>query len=485
MIDNASAGPMGFATPVDSLESIDAATAAALVVAASDVALVIDEKGVVRDAAFGNRDLATDGFRGWVGRRWVDTVTVESRPKIEELIRDATPERVSRWRQVNYPDTAGGPDIPIRFTVIRFGANRRLVAIGRDLRAMADLQKRLVQAQQDMEREYERIRSADKRYRLLFQMAAEAVMIVDAASLKIVEANPAAGILMGREPRKLVGHVFGDLFDEPSRQAHQSFVAALSVTPRVDHVHVTPVGGRESLLLSGSLFRQETAPYLLVLLSRLGTGGGPLAAEKADLLRTVEKIPEAFVVTDHDGRVLSGNAAFVDLVQAGTIEQVRGEPLDRWFGRGGVDIDLLFTNLRNHGVVRRFSTVVRGQFGSSGDVEMTGVDVAGGLQPCFGFTIRPGGTRLLEENRMGGRELPRTVEQFAGLVGRVPLKNLVRETTDLIERLCIEAALELTRDNKASAADVLGLSRQGLYAKLRRYGLGNLDTDEHSSPDDV
>ena len=50
----------------------------------------------------------------------------------------------------------------------------------------------------------------------------------------------------------------------------------------------------------------------------------------------------------------------------------------------------------------------------------------------------------------------------------------MRETTDLIERLCIEAALELTQDNRASAAEMLGLSRQSLYVKLRRYGLGDL-----------
>jgi DNA-binding NtrC family response regulator len=63
---------------------------------------------------------------------------------------------------------------------------------------------------------------------------------------------------------------------------------------------------------------------------------------------------------------------------------------------------------------------------------------------------------------------------MTGLVGQVPLKNLVRETTDLIERLCIEAALELVGDNRANAAEMLGLSRQSLYVKLRRYGLGDL-----------
>jgi DNA-binding NtrC family response regulator len=68
----------------------------------------------------------------------------------------------------------------------------------------------------------------------------------------------------------------------------------------------------------------------------------------------------------------------------------------------------------------------------------------------------------------------RTVEQLAELIGRVPLKDLVREATDVIERMCIEAALQLTNDNRAGAAEMLGLSRQSLYVKLRRYNLGEL-----------
>ena len=68
----------------------------------------------------------------------------------------------------------------------------------------------------------------------------------------------------------------------------------------------------------------------------------------------------------------------------------------------------------------------------------------------------------------------RSVEQLTELVGRVKLKDLVRESTDLAERLCIEAALELTKNNRASAAELLGLSRQSLYSKLHRFGIGNL-----------
>jgi DNA-binding NtrC family response regulator len=61
------------------------------------------------------------------------------------------------------------------------------------------------------------------------------------------------------------------------------------------------------------------------------------------------------------------------------------------------------------------------------------------------------------------------------------LRELVRETTDVIERMCIEAALKLTGDNRVTAAEMLGLSRQSLYVKLRRYGLadaGEYDENE-------
>ena len=53
----------------------------------------------------------------------------------------------------------------------------------------------------------------------------------------------------------------------------------------------------------------------------------------------------------------------------------------------------------------------------------------------------------------------------------MPLKDIVRDSTTLIERLCVEAALKLTDDNRASAAEILGLSRQGLYSKLKRFGI--------------
>ena len=126
---------------------------------------------------------------------------------------------------------------------------------------------------------------------------------------------------------------------------------------------------------------------------------------------------------------------------------------------------------------------MRGEYGASEEVEISAVSVPSGEHPCYGFTIRIIGVQKPSKPRRP-RELPRSVEQLTQLVGRVTLKELVRETTDVIERLCIEAALELTGDNRASAAEMLGLSRQSLYSKLRRFGLGDLDSESNSEDDE-
>ncbi len=480
MIDAVSPSPpkARFAAAKDNLAAIDAETAGALIATSSDVSLVMDADGVVLDVAFADPELAKAAYRDWIGRRWIDTVTSETQPKIDDMLREANARQPTRWRQVNHPAREGA-DVPVRYCAMRFGADERVVAVGRDLRALAALQHRLADAQQGMEREYARIRNAEKRYRLLFQLSGEPVAIVDANSQRVVEVNPAAAALFGADARRIPGSHFVDLFELSSRQSIQSFVAAARLAPRVDNVLVELAPHRTRVLISGSLYRQESSSHLLVLLARADPGAGVVGEQDANLLRVIGAMPEAFVVVDTQRRILSANAAFLDLVQVGSAAQARGELLDRWVGRPSVDIDVLFSNLKSHGVVRHFSTVARGELGSSEDVEIAGVAAPDGGDACYGLTIRAVGWRAGRE-RLGGRELPRTVEHFTELVGRVPLKNLVRETTDLIERLCIEAALELTGDNRASAAEMLGLSRQGFYAKLRRYGLGDLGDDANS-----
>jgi transcriptional regulator PpsR len=468
-----------FTSPKTSLGNLDAEAVATLIASASDIALVLGSDGVIRDLAVQSDELLDDldGHASWLGRRWVDTVTVDSRPKVEALLRDAAADATPRWRHVNHPAGQGAADVPVLYSAVRVGDKGQIVAFGRDLRAVSTLQQRLMEAQQSLERDYSRLRQVETRYRLLFQISSEAVLVVDALTQKIVEANPTAQLLFEGAPGRAVGRAFLQAFDPSSFPALQAHLDSVRAAGWADDARVRRADGKEALV-STSMFRQDGASFFLVRLSPLESDAAmAMPTLKTKLLKVVESAPDGFVVTGQDGRIITANAAFLDLAELATEEQARDQPLEQWFGRLGVDFSALMASLRQHGSVRLFATTLRGEHGGTAKVEISAVSVVNGDQSCFGFAIRNVGRRLATESPVM-REMPRSIEQLTELIGHTSLKDLVREATDVIERLCIQAALELTNDNRASAAEMLGLSRQSFYIKLRRYGLGDLAAED-------
>ena len=467
-----------FKWPRSTIGDLDAETAARLMAASSDVAMVIDREGVIRDVAVASSDLSLDGFADVVERRWIDTVTSESRRKVEEMLRDAAGKKDTRWREVNQQSTRGS--IPFRYITLDAGSDGRVIVLGRDLRGLASLQQRLLQAQQAMERDYMRLRQAESRYRALFQITSEAVLIVDQASKKIVEANPSAGGLLGAQHATLTSQPFIKLFHPEARDIALSLLGDSGATSEGEPVRIRLADGRDDLAASASVFRQDGSVHVLVRLLPLGSSLPVIDDSKQKLLRVLNRIPDAFVLTDHDLTILDCNVAFLELSQLASVEAARGQSLGAFVGRPGIDLTVLTANLREHGWVRNFGTVIRTHYGIQEEVELSGVSVREGREDYCGFVIHPA-RREQDPPAEKLRELPRTAEQLTQLVGRVSLREIVSETTDVIERMCIEAALDLTSNNRASAAEILGVSRQSLYSKLNRFGLGSSDAD---SPED-
>lgn len=447
-----------------------------VIAAAADITLLLDKSGVVLNVVLGLEDLAVLGVADWVGKPWLDTVTEESKDKLRELLKSRG-GKSRKWRQVNHP-VAGAQDIPMSYGVMSAGQPGLLVAMGRDLRPTAALQQRLLEAQQAFENDYARLRQLDARYHLLFQTTGEAVVVVDALSGEISEVNPVALRLLELGERKTVGRPVQELVPAGMSRSLQAVIDAARTTGRAEPVDIAFGKGsdRQEFRVSGSLFRQEESAYVLLRLTSPSGGAGQASGDPGGqrLGGLVERLPDCFVVTDPAGRLTAANRAFLDAAQLGTFEQARGQPLDRWVGQSPVDLRVLLNSLQQHGSVRLFASTVRGELGFETPVEISAVASLSGEEPCLAFVIR-------DVHRPATRDTTRTaalsrpVEQLTELIGRVSLKDLVRESTDMIERLCIEAALELTGDNRASAAEMLGLSRQSLYIKLRRHGLGNLE----------
>ena len=124
------------------LADIDAPAAASLIAAAADIALVIDGQGIIRNVSIGHGETGLERSVAWVGSHWLETVTSESRPKVLAMLRDAiSPTRHEpTWRQVNHP-VSGGADVPVLYATVPIGSQGRVLAVGRDLRAVSTLQQ--------------------------------------------------------------------------------------------------------------------------------------------------------------------------------------------------------------------------------------------------------------------------------------------------------------------------------------------------------
>jgi transcriptional regulator PpsR len=471
-----------FRSPKQSVGDLGAEAVAVLIANAADVAMILDASGVILDIAFQRVDLSVelDGYGKWLGRGFAQTVTVDSQPKVEAMLNEVTERATSSYRQLKHPSVRG-VDLPVLYCIVRLGPSDRCVALGRDQRALAVLQQRLVEAQMSMERDYSRLRHVETRYRMLFQMSSEPVFIVDASNLKVLEANPAAVDLAGESNGRMVGRPFPDGvgFDAESKQAVRNLLEAVQSARRENDVRARLIDRSDAYLVSASLFRLETSALFLVRLAPSAPAVMLPPRSQSKLLELIDKSQDGFVVTDREGRIITASAAFLEMAQLTGEDQARGELIDRWLGRGGVDLDVVMANLRQHGSLPLFATTLRGDYGTTTQIEISAVTLKDGDKPSFGFMIRNVDRRVAVDPE-GRHGLPRSIAQLTGLIGRVPLKDLVRETTDVIERMCIEAALALTHDNRALAAEMLGLSRQSLYVKLRRYGLTDLAPDTES-----
>lgn len=469
--------PGGFTSPQTALGELDAGSAASLIAAASDITLIVDAAGAILDLSIQNEELIAEieGGRQWIGMSMQQTVAADSRTKVAMLLQDAA-RCETKWRHINHL-MADGRSVPVLYCCVQLGQQGRMVAFGRDLRAQSALQQRLMNAQQSLEQDYSRLRDAEMRYRLLFQTSSEAVLILDPVRNRIVEANPAAREMFGADMREIVGHALLPRFVDADAPGLYLNAVRAGETPEDLPAHL--LHGHREILMRATAFRQDSSTMLLVRISSAlaVAAASSLSAVKSKLLRAVESAPDGFVLTDNDGVILTANAAFLEMAGVLIEDAARGQPLDRWVGESGVDLTVLIANLRQRGSVRFFATSMRGEGVSAAQVEISAVSIANGGKPSFGFAIRNVGPRLRVDTK-ASRTLPRSVEQLQELIGRVALKDLVREATEVIERLSIEAALELTNDNRASAAEMLGLSRQSLYVKLRRYGLGDLDPAE-------
>jgi transcriptional regulator PpsR len=121
--------------------------------------------------------------------------------------------------------------------------------------------------------------------------------------------------------------------------------------------------------------------------------------------------------------------------------------------------------------MRVYSTKLVNDLGGRVPVEVSATRLDDPENPVVALILRDVSRLEGVRKSEGANALQEPRNNVMDLVGSSSLKDIVAETTDVVEKMCIETAVSLTKNNRVAAAEMLGLSRQSLYVKLRKYGL--------------
>lgn len=438
--------------------------------AASDIALVVSAERIILSVVVNKTTASFGDLSHWEGRSVLDFLTVESIEKFEGAHRPYLEGKLpDRSLELNHCE-AQAWQYPVRYTFHRFGYENAVLLLGRDLRPIAETQQQLVQAQIALEQGFETRREFDARYRVLMSQVPEPVVFVSTQSGRLEDANPAAAELFGMKVESLVGCQFHTLATE--RSGEELLETLVNATLNEDGARVTMRIKRsgEELQVNPTVFRARGQRILMCRLLGKTKGDAGTDATSVQAAALFRNSGDAICFTDPKGVIASVNDGFMDLVGAGHLGDLVGKSLGDFLARGQIDLGVLTDNAERGSQMRMYGTKVVNRLGSAVPVEISTTRIEDPNHPGIGLILRDTtrAASLRQGDTGSGSEANRKVVE---LVGSASLKEIVAQTTDVVEKMCIETAVALTKNNRVAAAEMLGLSRQSLYVKLRKFGL--------------
>ncbi|MDJ0825366.1 MAG: transcriptional regulator PpsR [Rhodobacter sp.] len=447
-----------------------------IIATASDISLVISDVGKILSVLVNPTHPSFGNLDHWDGRDIRSFLTVESVPKLDAVLDDIARDEIpKRGIELNHSDGTTW-EFPVRYTFHQIGPDGALLMLGRDLRPIAEMQQQLVKAQLALERDYEAQREFDTRYRVLMEATREGVAFVAVATGKISDVNDAAATLFGATRAELTGAAFAQEFEGRRRGELLESLTNTAIADGARPVELQARRSRKRLSVSPSLFRAAGERLLLCRIESADEDE-PITDELSENLSGLyQEGADGIVFTDRDGIIRAANEAFLDLADVAHLTLVKGKSLGEYLSRGSVDLKVLIENAVRSGHMKMYATKLASEYGAQVSVEISATFLNDRANPSLVFVIRDA-SRADAVRQHGVTVTDDGVRSVMELVGNATLKDIVAETTDVVEKMCIETAVELTRNNRVAAAEMLGLSRQSLYVKLRKYGLLHKDVD--------
>lgn len=435
----------------------------------SDIALLIDSNAIIHSILLNTSEKLYGNLSHWEGRDLAKFLTVESRPKLQKALdRLRNGESIFYGLELNHEDNAQWK-FPVRYNIHCLGSHNKILLLGRDLRTLSENQQRLIQAQIAVERSVEEKREYDAHFRMILNSLSDPVAFVNADSGAVLHYNSAFTEFFDLTDTEKVDTKIQDYLANKSDKRDFTEKLALAAYGQYQlNATVTSNGSPYDVGISAELYRTSGQKILMCKFQDTTQETKNDSEFVNNLISTFHHSSDAMIFTNNLGAIQYVNERFLDLVNAGHKKEVINKSFSDFLGRGQIDLAVMLENVSKSGSVRTYSTHLKSNFGSKIDVETSVSKNQSEKNTLVAFIIREVAHVEAPKSTVAAHS-PQDEMSAKDLVGSATLKEIVSETTDVIEKICIEAALEMTNNNRAAAAEMLGLSRQSLYVKLSKF----------------
>jgi len=176
----------------------------------------------------------------------------------------------------------------------------------------------------------ERLRAGEERYRAVIEQATDGIYLLDAETRRFVETNPSFQKMVGYTADELGDMEIYRIVDHPRGNVDSTIKRTLKLRRRV-------VGNRKYRRKDGAVLDVEVGVSVISLdgrdvictivrdVTERKQDEAALARSESRLRTIIETEPECVKVLDMDGSLLEMNPAGLSMIEADSLEQVRGK----------------------------------------------------------------------------------------------------------------------------------------------------------------
>ena len=433
--------------------------------AAADIILILDKTGLVKEVNIQGEELSVFQASEWIGKNIREFVSIESLDKINVLLQLSAQNHSVYPLQLSHQGNEN-INVPVSYRATKFNSQGDVILFGQSEVKLSVLQHRLIESQLMLDREINNFKRQEGIYKSVFSDCETPQFIVDMETLLVVDLNTAAKHMVGLRRLQERNPTIYDLFsDDDNSVLHKLLLSSRGNASGIIQVKLSD-GSNAKLKTSYHLMDNKDHVLLEIIAINNERTLHDFSKQMEKIPDFVKHIPDAYVLLDDKQNIVTANILFYELFEFPKNYNISSLGFETIFERPEVDTKIMFSNLKENGKIGGVLSTVKNYLGETFVAEISGCKFVSNQAIFVGLSIRPS-VKLNGITTAMNRDVTLLDKQVENLVGSMSLKEIVRQTTYSIERLCIDVALKITKNNRASAAQLLGISRQSLYLKMK------------------